>query len=74
MIQVKEDDIVRTVARKGEKRNTYNSVLVKPDGKSPVKYVQIHGMTIVKLILEKEDRVVLIGLVWLRIESTDDLF
>jgi hypothetical protein len=55
------------VARMGEKRNAYRILMGMPEGKRP------GGWTILKWILERQDAVVWIGLIWLRIGTSGGL-
>jgi hypothetical protein len=41
------------VARMGEKRNAYRILVGKPEGKKPLKYLDVGGGIILKLILDR---------------------
>jgi hypothetical protein len=54
-------------ARMGEKRNAYRILVENPEGKKPLGRPRRKWVTILKLILERLDGMVGIGLIWLRI-------
>jgi hypothetical protein len=56
----------------GEKRDTYRILMGKPERKRPLGRPR-RGWTILKGILEREDGMVLIGLIWLRIGTSEGL-
>jgi hypothetical protein len=61
------------VARMGEKRNTYRSLVRKQEGKRPLRRLRLGGRIILGWILEKWDGVMCTGLVWLRIWTGGEL-
>jgi hypothetical protein len=56
-----------------EKRNTYRILVGKPDGKRPLGRQNLSGWIILELILERQDGIVWIGLICLRIGTTGGL-
>jgi hypothetical protein len=60
------------VARMGEMRNTYRLLVGKPEGKRPLGRPR-HRWVILGCILERWDRVMWTGLVWLRIGTGGEL-
>jgi hypothetical protein len=57
----------------GEKRNAYKILVGKPEGKRHWEDLDVGGWTILKLILERQDAMVWIGLIWLRIGTSGGL-
>jgi hypothetical protein len=53
-----------------EKRNSYTVFGGKPEGKMPL---DVYGRITFKLILNKEDNVVLTGFIWLKIGTSGGL-
>jgi hypothetical protein len=51
----------------GEKRNAYRILVGKPEGKRQWEDQDIGGWTILKYIFKREDGMVWIGFIWLRI-------
>jgi hypothetical protein len=51
----------------GEKRNAYRILVGKPEENRPLGRQRRRGWTILKWILEREDGMEWIGLIWLRI-------
>jgi hypothetical protein len=60
------------VARMG-KRNIYRILVGQPEGKNHLQELDIGGKTILKWILERQDGLVWIGLIWLRIGTSGGL-
>jgi hypothetical protein len=48
---MKKDDMAGHVACMGETRKTYNILVVKPDGKTPLEELGLDGRIILKWIL-----------------------
>jgi hypothetical protein len=61
------------VARMGEKRNAYRILVGKPEGKNHWEDQDVGGWTISKWILERDDEMVWIELIWLRIGTSGGL-
>jgi hypothetical protein len=61
------------VARMGDRQNAYRIFVGKPEGKRPLKEQDIRGWTIQKWILERQDGMVWIALIWLRIGASGGL-
>jgi hypothetical protein len=57
----------RASSTNGEKRNAYRILVGEPDGKRPREGQDVSGWIILKWILERQNRVVWTGLMWLRI-------
>jgi hypothetical protein len=57
----------------GEKRNAYRVLVGKPEGKRPLGRQDMGGWPMLKWILEREDRVVWTGSIWLRIGTSGGL-
>jgi hypothetical protein len=57
----------------GDKRDAYMILVGKPEGKSHCEDQDVGGRTILKWILERQDGVVWIGLIWLRIGTSRGL-
>jgi hypothetical protein len=56
-----------------EKRNAYRILVGKPVGKSHWEDQDVGGWTILKWILERQDRMEWIGWIWLRIGTSGGL-
>jgi hypothetical protein len=54
----------------GERRNAYRILVGKPEGRRPLGDQDVGGWTILKWNLERQDGIVLIGLIWLRIGTS----
>jgi hypothetical protein len=61
------------LARMREKRNAYRILVGNPDGKRPLGRQDVGGWIILKLILERQDGMVGIGSIWLRIGTSGGL-
>jgi hypothetical protein len=57
----------------GEKSNAYRIVVGKPEGKRPPRRPRRRWWTILKWILERYDGIVWIGVIWLRIGTSEGL-
>jgi hypothetical protein len=60
----------RACSTNGKKRNACRIFVGKPEGKKSLARPNVCGWTILRLILEREDGMVWIGLIWLRIETS----
>jgi hypothetical protein len=58
----------------GEKRNAYRILVGNPEGKSHLEDQHVDVWTTLKWILERQNRMVLIVLIWLRIGTSGELF
>jgi hypothetical protein len=56
-----------------ENRNSYRSLVGKPEGKSPLRRHRCRWGIILKWILERKDGIVWTGFVWFRIETSGGL-
>jgi hypothetical protein len=75
MIKSRKMRWVGHVARMGAKRNAYRILVGKPEGKTPLgrtrrRWVDNNKM---ELTLEKQDGMVWVGLIWLKIETSGRL-
>jgi hypothetical protein len=61
------------VARMGEKRKAYRILVGKPEVRDHWEDLDVSGWTILKWILEREDGMVWIGSIWLRIGTSGGL-
>jgi hypothetical protein len=64
----------RACSTNGEKRNAYRILVGNPEGKRPLGRPRRRWGTILKWILERQDAMVWIGSIWLRIETNGGLF
>jgi hypothetical protein len=53
-----------------EKRCAYRILVGKPEGKRPLGSPEVGGWVILQWILEREDGLVCIGLIWLKIGTS----
>jgi hypothetical protein len=61
------------VARIGETRNVYRILVGKPKERDHWEHQCVGGLTILKWTLDREDGMVWIGLIWLRIGTSGGL-
>jgi hypothetical protein len=57
----------------GEKRNAYRILVGKPEGKGPLGRTRRRWWKILKWILERQDKMEWIGLIWLRTGTSGGL-